>query len=213
MKYWIPLLALVILMTNCQQTKEAKSPDTTEVPAQTIKTKDHPTPQTQPTPEPSAQWQTVNIKDLGVSFQTPDSWSKEGKVVNSTDLKGKKTSSQLYFKDDKNGYNLLIINRLGKDGLAIHNYKQQQFKATKGDYAKNKKEQTIAGTQALIANRIIKMDGKGHTLQEPKKQVIVNLADKDQKRALEIQFTFPQNQEQAAMKAFNQFLSTLQFTK
>ena len=159
-----------------------------------------------------SKWKTYTNDKLGITFQYPDTWLKNGEDVNVTDLSGATTAIQINFIDTVSKTTLLIAYHLAPAGADIFSYKNSQYSSSQGWYEKDAKEIEVAEKKAIVASRKLTISGKGNPLNPPIKSIIVDLLDKPQTGEIEFQFQTPATNEDSEVAMFNQLLSSFKFT-
>jgi hypothetical protein len=166
-------------------------------------------PQQNKTTEQSG-WKTYTNKQYGFTFQHPESWVEDVKINEVINLNEEVTSISIVFKDTKTNSNFTIEYYFAPNGLELYQYAVSQYKSSQGWYVKDGKQIIVAGKEAIEANIISTINGKGQRLLKPLKTIVVEFLDKKQTGEIKIQFRV--NAENTIeIENFNKVLSTFEF--
>jgi hypothetical protein len=158
-----------------------------------------------------SQWQTYTNRRLGLTFQYPASWSKDGIDVDVINLSGASTEIDINFIDTLSKTNLLVAYHLPPDGAKLYDYVADQYRTSKGLFATGGKQIPVGGKNAFQSSTILSLDGKGRKLNPPLRSIIVDVQDYAKTGVIEFQFKTPSTNEQAEVTLFNQLLSGFKF--
>lgn len=152
--------------------------------------------------------QTYINKVVGISFQYPISWIKDGPESNVINLSGDTTTIEITFIDSIAKTNLLFVYHLPPNGYNVYKFAQEQFKLKQGIYIKNSSQILISGTNAYKSHNSILFDGKDNKLNYPLTSISLIFLDKKKNGTFEFQFqTLQKNLSQVLL--FNQLLSSI----
>lgn len=150
---------------------------------------------------------------IGITFQYPSTWTKNGEDANVTDLSGKITAIHINFNDTDTKTSLLIIYYPPPEGKEIYNFLYSQFLSSQGWYSKGGKKMNVAGNNAIVASMTLSEDGKGKRLDKPIKSTVVDLLDQEQTGTIEMQFKTLLSVEDSQAVVINDLLSSFKFVK
>lgn len=156
-------------------------------------------------------WKTYSDDRLGLTFKYPSSWVKQGKDAEAVNLSGVTTVIGVYFSDTISKTIFSIEYHLPPNGAELYRYTLSQYDSSRGWYAKDGKKIQVAGNEAIEANTILSVNGKGKKLNPPLRVIIVDFLDRNQTGEMELQFTTPLPQEEMEVDNFKRLLSTIKF--
>lgn len=158
-------------------------------------------------------WETYSDDKLGISFQHPGSWTKQGKNAEIINLSGENIKTGIYFSDSTNRTRVSIEYSFDSNAVKIYRYAASQFIASQKATLNKSRKLLVDGCEAIEISKEYKINGKGKTLNPPLKKIIVDFMDKNNKGEIQIQFQTPLSKEQEEENDFNKLLSSFKFIK
>lgn len=158
-------------------------------------------------------WKTYSNDKLGISFQYPNSWTKQGKDAEVINLSGTVIKRGIYYTDSMSQTRVSIEYTIDSNAAKIYQYAVSEYiTAQKSTINKNKKF-LIDRNEAIEISKELSVNGKGRTLNPPLRIITVDFMDKNNKGEVQIQFQTPLSQESEEENIFKQFLSSFKFIK
>ncbi len=154
---------------------------------------------------------TYSNAKLGFSFQYSDRFTKVDDDVLSVNRFGETTSVEVNFTDSKTSTTFSVACYLMK-GKELYQYAVSQLEAKKGWYAKDAEKIEVAGNNAIKANMILAVDGRGNKLKTPMKLEVIDFINKKQAIEIQIQFKTPLANVDTERADFNRLLTSFKFT-
>lgn len=156
-------------------------------------------------------WKTYSDDKMGISFQHPGSWVKQGKDAEIMNLSGTIIKKGIYFSDSSNQTRVSIEYSLDSNAVKIYEYAESQFISSQKSALNNSRKFLVDGSEAIEISKEFKVNGKGKTLSPPMRILIVDFMDKNKKGEIQIQFQTPLSNEQEEENNFKKLLSSFKF--
>lgn len=184
----IKVLIILFLLTSCASVRTKK--DTNLNSKVNSKTKD-----TVP------QIKNDELISYGFKFSIPKNWHTIEKNVQSIDLNGKIISSSYKFSNVNKTFSVSIVAHPGKNGIELFNYYKTNPVNT------SQKEITIDNRLAIRISKVLKKDGKGHTIVAQRRDKILVLSSNN-KACIEIVIDAKKG-DQNSFNDFNKFINSV----
>ena len=159
-----------------------------------------------------SDWKTYTNKQYGFTFQYPTTWSKYGEERNVGDRTGNIVAIEVNFIDSLTSTTLLVSYHLPPNGAELYHYAVSQYESSQGWYEKGGKLIEIDGKKAVEAFTEMRISGRGTALNPPLRLILVDLLDKQQKGAIQLQFKTPLPDDEIEVAKFERLLSTFKLT-
>lgn len=159
----------------------------------------------------SLVWKTYTNQKVGITFQYPSTWIKNGKDVEAINISGITTAINMNFIDSVSKTSLLIEYYLPPNGCELYKYSVSQYNSQKSSDKSKKNQITVSGNQAIETNNTLSVDGRGRILNPALRIIVIDFLDKNQTGGIEMQFKTPLPDDIEVAK-FKQLLSTFKFT-
>ncbi len=152
-------------------------------------------------------WKTYNNEKLGITFQYPDTWTKQGEESNAVNLSGAVMATTVSFIDTESETILSMEYHFAPNGKALFEKTLSDFNS--GIYANSQKIK-VGGNEAIEVAVIKTKDIKGNVYDPPLKEIFVDFLDKKQTGSIHLYFKtlLPGSDTQVAQ--FNKILTSFQ---
>ena len=159
-----------------------------------------------------SDWKTYTNKQLGFTFQYPDTWFNNGEDVEIVNEPGTIAAIEINFTDSIFHTSLLIEYHFAPHGAKLYQFAVSQFDSAQGLYATNREKINVGGNNAIKGSVTMDVDGKGHKLNPPLKLIVIDFLDMKQTGEIKMKFKTPLSEDNIESAKFERLLSTFKFT-
>ena len=155
-------------------------------------------------------WKTFTDSQYGFSFQYPSTWNQFGIVQKPTDRNGNISAVIVDFHSGISGEQFHVEYNLPPNGTQLYQSQISDFNSQQGWYVSGAKNVLVAGKQALEANMVNKVNGRGTPI-DPVKIIIVNFSDNNNAGDFELMLNIPVASIGNEVSNFEKVLTTFKF--